>query len=291
MSIAVCLKVNDGVVLASDSASAIMLAPTAEQPARHVVNIYNNADKVFNLYKGLPIGVVTWGAGSIGNASIATLAKDLRRRLEGRDPDFEAWEIDTESYCLEDVTKRLCEFVVERYDATYGDSSEIPEEASIGFIVAGYSAGADSAEEYRVQVTRGEPREPELLRQPEEVGVTWGGDPAAISRIVFGVDISMPQVLRDHLGVPEEQIQPAMAAIKAALHAPLVQAAMPIQDAIDLAEFLVELTIRYSRFKPGPATVGGPIDVAAVTKHEHFKWIRRKYYYTRQLNPEEQSNG
>ena len=59
---------------------------------------------------------------------------------------------------------------------------------------------------------------------------------------------------------------------------------MPIQDAIDLAEFLVELTIKWSRFTPGPPTVGGPIEIAAITRHEGFKWIRRKQYYSPELN-------
>ena len=62
---------------------------------------------------------------------------------------------------------------------------------------------------------------------------------------------------------------------------------MPIQDALDLAEFLVDLTIKVSRFIPGPAVVGGPIEVAGITKHEGFKWIKRKYYYEERLNPRE----
>jgi hypothetical protein len=64
----------------------------------------------------------------------------------------------------------------------------------------------------------------------------------------------------------------------------LVQPAMPFQDAIDLAEFMVDLTIRYSRFDTGAPTVGGPIEIAAISKHEGFKWIKRKYYYDQALN-------
>lgn len=61
---------------------------------------------------------------------------------------------------------------------------------------------------------------------------------------------------------------------------------MPIQDAIDLAEFLVHAAIMYSRFSPGAQIVGGPIEIAAITKHEGFKWIRRKHYYDQRLNRE-----
>lgn len=66
---------------------------------------------------------------------------------------------------------------------------------------------------------------------------------------------------------------------------PLILPPMPIQDAIDLAEFLAHAAIMYSRFNIGASTVGGPIEVAAITKHEGFKWVKRKYYYDARLNP------
>ena len=70
------------------------------------------------------------------------------------------------------------------------------------------------------------------------------------------------------------------------LRAPVVFAPMPIQDTIDLAEWLVQTAIMYSRFSPGAPVVGGPIESAAITKHEGFKWIRRKHYFHREFNQE-----
>ncbi|MCY4150606.1 MAG: hypothetical protein OXF73_14905, partial [Gammaproteobacteria bacterium] len=57
-----------------------------------------------------------------------------------------------------------------------------------------------------------------------------------------------------------------------------------VQDAINLADFLVDMTKRHAAFLPGADTVGGDTDIATVTKHEGFKWIRRKHYYSPQLN-------
>ena len=71
-----------------------------------------------------------------------------------------------------------------------------------------------------------------------------------------------------------------------ALQAPVAFAPMPIQDAIELAEWLVYTATMFARFIPGPASVGGPIEVAAITKHEGFKWIQRKHYYEQNVNPE-----
>lgn len=59
----------------------------------------------------------------------------------------------------------------------------------------------------------------------------------------------------------------------------------PIQDGIDLVRFILETTIGYHRFCLGAQVVGGPIDIAAITKHEQFKWVRRKFFYSSTLNP------
>ncbi len=71
------------------------------------------------------------------------------------------------------------------------------------------------------------------------------------------------------------------------LQAPLFLPAMPIQDAIDLAAFLVETASKFVHFSLRPATVGGPIEVATITKHEGFKWINRKHYYSVEFNRED----
>jgi hypothetical protein len=61
---------------------------------------------------------------------------------------------------------------------------------------------------------------------------------------------------------------------------------VPIQDAIDLAEYLVNATSAFAKFRRGAATVGGPVESAAITKHEGFKWVKRKHYFNSDLNPE-----
>jgi hypothetical protein len=68
--------------------------------------------------------------------------------------------------------------------------------------------------------------------------------------------------------------------------APLSLPAMPIQDAIDVARFCVETAAKYARYGMRPETIGGPIELAAITKHEGFKWVARKHYYTEELNRE-----
>jgi hypothetical protein len=88
MSIIVSVKINDGIVMASDSAT------TFSTPDGKPDQIYEHANKIVNLVKGLPVGVMTCGSGGIGNASVATLLKDLRQRLAGEDEAYADWRLD-----------------------------------------------------------------------------------------------------------------------------------------------------------------------------------------------------
>lgn len=284
MTIAISLKVNDGVVLAADSASTLI----AKLPAggTTVVNVYNHANKVFNLIKGLPIGAITWGSGSIGTASVSTVVKDLRRRLSGGDPEHADWAADRGRYSIERIAEQLKQYIFEELYETAFQSW--PEKPPLGFIVAGYSANEGMAEEYKIEMTPSGLKGPESLRKKEASGMTWGGEPEAVNRLVLGYDSRISQILQNNLGMPAAQVPMAIEVIQQGLMnlTPMIFPAMPIQDAIDLAEFLVDVSTKFSRFIPGAPTVGGPIEVAAITKHEGYKWIRRKYYFQRELNPE-----
>jgi hypothetical protein len=58
------------------------------------------------------------------------------------------------------------------------------------------------------------------------------------------------------------------------------------KELADVAYSLVELTSRKRRYSSDPETVGGPIDVAIMTRNEGFVWVRRKHYFDAELNPE-----
>lgn len=281
MTIAISIKINDGIVLASDSASTLLgQFPDGQL---HVLNVYNNANKVFNLRKGFPIGAITWGAGSIGQASTSTIIKDLRQRFSGDDPQHEDWKLDEHDYTVEQVATRLKEFV---YDDLYRKAFP-QQKPSLGFIVAGYSAKQAMAEEFQIDIQGGECTGPRRLRAREESGVTWAGELEALNRLVMGYSATFATLLQQQLGVQPAQMSHAISVVQPQVQLPVVLPAMPLQDAIDLAEFMVDLTVKFSRYTPGPPTVGGPIEVAAISKHEGFRWVKRKYYFERELNPDE----
>lgn len=52
---------------------------------------------------------------------------------------------------------------------------------------------------------------------------------------------------------------------------------MPLKDAIDFAEFLIDVTIKLQRFEPKVKTCGGDIDVLVLTKDTAF-WQQHKVF-------------
>ena len=59
---------------------------------------------------------------------------------------------------------------------------------------------------------------------------------------------------------------------------------LPKEELAVLAETLVGLTSLRRRMTPGLDSVGGPIDVALITKGDGLVWIKRKHYFGKDLN-------
>lgn len=57
------------------------------------------------------------------------------------------------------------------------------------------------------------------------------------------------------------------------------------EDMANMAESFISLTSLVRRMQPGEETVGGPVDVAVISKGDGFVWINRKHYFKPELNP------
>jgi len=62
-------------------------------------------------------------------------------------------------------------------------------------------------------------------------------------------------------------------------------ASLPKDELGGMAESLVNLTKFKRRISRQQETVGGPIDVAVITKGDGFVWTKRKHYFKPELNP------
>ena len=65
---------------------------------------------------------------------------------------------------------------------------------------------------------------------------------------------------------------------------------LPKDELPNLAESLVALTSLKRHVSHDLETVGGPIDVALISKSDGFIWIKRKHYFRSELNPQFTAN-
>lgn len=276
MTVCVAVRANDSMVFAADSASTLEAKkPTGESV---VVNVYRHGDKIFNLYKGLPVVAMTCGMGHIGDRAISSLAKDLRQKLVA---GGKGWGIRPRSYSIEEIAERARRFL---FEERYQKVNPPPAQPHLfEFWIGGYSSNSEVHDLRKLTIANGTCTV-EQLGAEGSCGIRWGGQPEAITRLVKGFSPGLQQALvANGLSAPDAAKIDLFA--KTQFEVNLAQPSMPIQDAIDLAEFLVETTKGFFRFKLGANTVGGDTDVAVVTRHEGFKWIKRKHYYSTHLNP------
>jgi hypothetical protein len=279
MTVCVAACVYDGIVFGADSATSIV-ERTAE--GRSIVsNVYNHGNKVFNLRKGFPICAMTAGMGSIGGAPIHALSKDLRKLLSTEGTDY---HLNPENYTIQEIATKARNFFFE--NKYKGMGAELPAPHIFSYWIGGFSSRVEAHELWRITIEDGICAEPMQMCRPGDIGIWCDGQPDPIYRLLKGFDHSLWNALRD-AGVEEKELPGLMDMIHERTGRPLLHPAMPIQDAIDLVDFLVDVTKRYYRFLPQADTVGGDTDIAVVTRHENFKWIRRKHFYAAHLNPRE----
>lgn len=62
--------------------------------------------------------------------------------------------------------------------------------------------------------------------------------------------------------------------------------ALPKEELSNLAESLIKITSLKRKVQPDLDTVGGPVDVAIITRGDGFIWTKRKHYFDGNLNPQ-----
>lgn len=259
MTVLVSVKINDGVVMAADSASSFANGM-----------IYNNSRKIVNVREGLPVGVMVTGVGGIGSESIDTLLKDLRRRLAGMEISHADWILDPASYSVEEIALRVRQFLFVEKSLPHGATTWTK------IRLCGYSSGRPLAEVWEVNLMGDHCPAPVRIQAEGEFGLRWDGEYEALDRLVFGLGTRFNEFAIKH-GLSTQQVDALREKLVPDLYELLFIEAMPMQDAIDLARYLVKTTIGFIKYSVSrPKTVGGPIEIAAISKHEGFQWIQRR---------------
>lgn len=274
MSIAILVKVSEGVVLGADSAATVQGQLEGPRGTQQILKTYYNARKLLQI-GDLPIGVLTWGIGQIGMRTIESLVREWEHEKHWQSREDYCSCHDSEKAirvqrCAEDLRVHLHHIYQETQDLR-----DIPPEKKppLGVAVAGYSDSEFFPEIWQFTVPFSDQvvnQRPDLGGKPD-FGANWYGLTDAIVRLHWGRDERVIAVLAEKTGIAEQEIRELLAP----LQYQIPFAVMPLQDAIEYARYMLSVTIGRYRFAMGPELCGGQIEIAAISQGS-FDWISRK---------------
>lgn len=254
MSLVVSLRVPDGIVVATDS---LMTFHTQAVPREEFVRcpkceariphslisppppvLAPGSPNVQKLFcvKKRDIGLAVFGMPFLTGRTIESHLRDLEKRI-------------FENETVERVAEKVSEYFRAELNKEVGNLENIPEgQFPLAFQLAGYD------------------------EQDVSIGKTFSIELGRISRIEplhskgYGCSISGDQRVILKLWKEDPNIPLPMPPFQL----------LPLQDAIDYAIFLIDTTIKFQRFTPMTPTCGGSIDLAVITHHSGFQWIKKK---------------
>ena len=271
MSLVIAFKGPEGIVLAADSRVSL----TAEMAGgQQVTATYDNATKLFGVASQTHVGVVTYGVGAFGARAPRTVNSFLPELEDSFEKKAKEATDGVERLSVQDFAEHLGQFFLERWTETMPEGAE----GSIHFLVGGYDEGELYGRVFRLAIP-GQPTPDEQnagTGEPGSFGVTWGGQLELTSRLVNGFDPQLIQRTKDFLDLTDEQSQDLHQHLKENLSLPIPYQFLPLQDCVDLSENLVKTTIGLQGFLVGNRGVGGPVDVAVVSRKLGFRTVRQK---------------
>jgi len=266
MTIAVCLQTIESIAFATDSAL------TASN-ANGIIAVYNTTPKIFNLHKGSAIGAMSWGTHSFGDTILNVIMKEFRDHLTNN--TIPNANIDISNFTIQEVANAFADYLFNRHI----QGRTIPDNTVTGFIIAGISSSNGEKQIFEIIFIEAKPP---IITDKSNESLLWAGDGESLTRLVNGYSPLLGSILGQE-GLNQAQINNILFNMKSLSQA-IIDPYMPIQEVIDLSAFLVNTASGYSRFTPGASTIGGPLEIATMTKHEQFKWIERKHYFSNELN-------
>jgi hypothetical protein len=245
MTIVASVKVRDGLALATDSMTQI------HQGGQYRTS-YANARKLFQILD-LPVGVMSYGLGNIGDISVEGLVREFCAGLGASVKNVRT------------ITDRLFAFIRVAYDSQFRGLP--PEKCPvIGFFVAGYGGGGPFAEQSEFVI----PRDPKPIQVTSNnvFGANWRGIELPFTRLYKGLDPRLVPQLQAK-GFKDEEIVDLFTQVEL----PVIYDGMPVQDAINFTAYIVKTTMGFSAFEIGVPACGGPLQLAAILPSEGFRWI------------------
>lgn len=270
MSIVIAVKVGEGLVLAADSAASVTI-PTPDGSVQ-IANIFNHARKLLHI-KDYPIGVLTWGLAAIGPRSVESLIKEYEETKPAIYDETEANLYDAHyEYEVKAIAQEIFHSISAYCQKIYG-GVPVEKQPPVGLYVGGFSRGKFFADQYAFVIpVNKEPLDvrPNLPDGSPSFGANWFGLTDAIIRFIKGYDEGIRDILAKK-GLTNKDIDDLFAPLEYRVNFN----GMPLQDAINFAVSMVQMTIARYSFVIGAPVCGGATDVAVIT-NRYFNWVQRK---------------
>lgn len=143
------------------------------------------------------------------------------------------------------------------------------------FLVGGYDENEPYGKLFVFDVPTS-PKPKELHSGSDEFGMVWGGQKDFTDRLMAGFDAQLLDIAQEILSLADDQKDKLGNQLKERLQANIPFPFLPLQDCVDLSILLVRTTIAIQNWIAGVRGVGGPIDVATITRTDGFRHIQQK---------------
>lgn len=271
MTICVSVKTRRGIVLGTDSMATLSVQRGEELRKK----TYRNARKLAQI-GNLPIGVFIYGAGNLGARSIHGLVLEYSRQRYSTEAARKR-----APKTVRGVANGIAQHVGREYSKYVKEVAEPPE---LGIYVAGYSNRSVLAEEWSIEFPNAV--KPVLVQAKDQFGVNWRAIDLPFMRLYKGYDIRILLMLLKKMrnkGATQEALQTLVESFSEvyqenALTLQVEFAAMPIQDAINFAVYVLQTTIGYTTFEFGTPSCGGELQIAIISEDAGFRWVNEPSY-------------
>ena len=297
------------IALAADSAVTVEHAGGGSK-------IFQAANKIFALSPLAPVGILVYGSAAYMGIPWETLIKEYRRihgmethdRLEGYASNFRQFLVAETPTYLDYPSDFSIDAQSGIVIAGFGSLELLPSWCQI--IVQDDGTELRIIEIDPVEVDPVEQRAVvQAFAQSDMIAQFMEGSAPEYDKIVIGmfsryldqysnnIVSLIPQSLSINTDALRDQMKKYNASIAESINESLgrirqehargivgVVASLPKEDLAGMAEALVDLTSLKRRVSLEAETVGGPTDVAVITKGDGMVWIKRKQYFPPELN-------
>jgi hypothetical protein len=254
MSLAIVIKAPEGIVLAAESRVSYQI-PDGTGANNWVT--FDNATKLLAFDGHDYVGAVTFGAGNIGDRTAHSFLPELLTQLGDKRLSIAAF------------AKKMSDFFLAQW------KEAMPEDYDgqpMIFAVAGFNEKSPYATVMQFAIP-GAPQ-PELAIAEDSFNTVWGGDRGIVDRLMSGLDVRADNFVETlKLSGDDKKRYEVM---KQEVALPLVVNALALQDAVNLALTLINTTIELQSLSVGQRTVGGPIDIATITREDNLRFVQKK---------------